>query len=91
MGSVYLSFTFPIEDGRISAGFKIPENIFAGDYALRAYTEWSRNYPEMDQFLLALPISDPSFKPKSKEFIQEEFFGEVTICLLYPYEAADDP
>lgn len=77
--SVFRSFTFPIEEGRISAGFKIPENIFAGDYALRAYTKWSRNYPETDQFLLALPIIDPSFMPKSKEFIQEEFFGEVTI------------
>lgn len=77
--SVYQSFTFPLEEGRISGGFVVPESLPAGDYALRAYTTWGRNYPESDQFLVALPVLDPSLQPKSESLEEEDIFGGVTV------------
>ena len=78
--SVYQSLAFQLEEeGRISGGFKIPEQLPAGDYALRAYTNWSRNFPESDQFLLALPILEPNLKPKSEPFTEEVLLGEISI------------
>ena len=77
--SVYQSFTFPLVEGRISGGLEIPGSLPGGEYALRAYTNWSRNFPESDQFLMALPILDPSLKPKSERFAEEDIFGGVTV------------
>ena len=77
--SVYQSFTFPIERGRISGGFEIPSDLSAGNYALRAYTNWNRNYPESDQFLMSFPVLDPSLKPQSVLLIEEEVFGAITV------------
>lgn len=77
--SVYQSFIFPLEEGRISGGFEIPKSLPAGEYALRAYTNWSRNFPESDQFLLALPVLNPNLKPRSVRFPEEDIFGGVTV------------
>ncbi|GAB2488129.1 MAG: hypothetical protein EP311_06175 [Cytophagales bacterium] len=77
--SIYQSYTFPLEEGRISGGFEIPASLPTGDYALRGYTTWGRNYSESDQFLLPLPILDPGFKPKADSLIQEGVFGVIQI------------
>ncbi|GMQ30233.1 carboxypeptidase-like regulatory domain-containing protein [Algoriphagus confluentis] len=77
--SVYQSFTFPLVEGRISGGFEIPGSLPAGDYALRAYTNWSRNFPSSDQFLLALPVLDPRLKPISESLEEEDIIGGVTV------------
>nr|WP_287936531.1 carboxypeptidase-like regulatory domain-containing protein [Algoriphagus sp.] len=77
--SVYQSFIFPLEEGRVSGGFEIPKSLPAGEYGLRAYTNWSRNFPESDQFLLALPVLNPNLKPKSVSFPEDDIFGGVTV------------
>jgi hypothetical protein len=77
--SAMLTFTFPIVEGRISGGFEIPKSLPVGDYALRAYTNWNRNYPETDWFEMALPILDPNYRPIPVLPIEEELFGGITI------------
>lgn len=77
--SILQSFTFQLTEGRISGGFQIPEKLPAGNYALRAYTNWSRNYPQSDQFQLALPILEPSLRPKTQHYSNEELEGSVTV------------
>lgn len=77
--SVYQSFTFPVEKGRISGGFVVPGSLPAGDYALRAFTNWSRNYPESDHFFMSFPVLDPKLRPQSVQLIEEEVFGAITV------------
>jgi hypothetical protein len=50
---------YPIQQGQISGLIEIPESLSAGNYMLRAYTNWSRNYGEDGFFYLPLPVISP--------------------------------
>ena len=58
------SATFPIQQGKISGGLVLPKEMKSGDYVLRAYTHWNRNFPESDQFITPFVVMDEGFIPE---------------------------
>lgn len=74
-----VSETFPIDSGKISGGFQIPDSLPAGDYLLRAYTHWSLNFLEKDIFEVPILIVNPGFQPKDQFVAQEELEGEIQL------------
>ncbi len=72
---------FPIWEGKVKGGFVLPDSLNSGDYFIRAYTNWMRNYPDRDFFLRPLPVL------KKGEWVQEtpieeiNFFGDLEIKL----------
>lgn len=81
--SVFQSYQFPIENSRISGGFVLPSDLPVGNYALRAYTNWSLNYPASDQFHLEFPVIDPRYKPKPENPVEDSFMGSVEVTETY--------
>ncbi|MDN3203546.1 carboxypeptidase-like regulatory domain-containing protein [Algoriphagus sediminis] len=47
---------YPIRDGKINGAFQLPDSLPPGDYFIKAYTEWMRNYPEKDVYQRAIPV-----------------------------------
>lgn len=47
-----------IDSGRAIGNFKIAANLKSGDYLLRAYTKWMRNYGVEDFFYKHIPVLD---------------------------------
>jgi len=47
---------YPIRDGKINGAFELPDSLPPGDYFIKAYTEWMRNYPEKDVYQRAMPV-----------------------------------
>ena len=72
---------FPIANGKISGALVLPKELESGDYFLRAYTEWMRNYPERDIFLRALPILDKEENVQAVAITNPDLFGDLTINL----------
>jgi hypothetical protein len=81
--SLVQSMVFPIQDGKISGGFTLSENLPVGDYALRAYTNWSRNFSDTDAFLMPLPILDPAYRPKRTHIDEEAVYGDVDVSAAF--------
>jgi TonB-dependent SusC/RagA subfamily outer membrane receptor len=50
---------FPIENGTFDGRIDIPSTAFDGVYAMRAYTNWMRNFGETNFFSKALPVINP--------------------------------
>lgn len=50
--------TFPIIKGSSNGQLKLPSNLPKGNYVLRAYTNWMRNFGEADFFYQAIPVLD---------------------------------
>lgn len=75
------SEAFPIKDGNISGSFVLPDDLGPGDYLLRAYTAWMRNYPEQDVYLRAIPILKKEENITAQEVINPDLFGDLTINL----------
>lgn len=71
------SESYPIEQGKIEGALIIPETLTPGDYFLRAYTEWMRNYPERDIFLKALPILAKGEMVKNQVIEDIDYFGDL--------------
>jgi hypothetical protein len=47
---------FPIDNGKITGQLTLPTYLQAGDYNLRAYTQWMQNFPSSDITYQPLPI-----------------------------------
>ncbi|WP_192350006.1 carboxypeptidase-like regulatory domain-containing protein [Algoriphagus sp. Y33] len=75
------SEAYPVKAGKIAGAFVLPNEIKSGDYFLRAYTEWMRNYPEQDIFLRALPILKKEENIQTVAITNPDLFGDLTINL----------
>ncbi len=53
---VLQSKLFSIDSGRVVGDLALPTTLAPGNYCLRAYTNWMRNYSEKDFFMKALPV-----------------------------------
>jgi len=50
--------TFPITKGSSNGQLKLPNDLPKGNYVLRAYTNWMRNFGDADFFYQPIPILD---------------------------------
>lgn len=63
--AIIQSATFPVREGKISGGWVVPQDLRPGDYALRAYTHWNRNFGEDDQFLTPFVVMEAGYQPEA--------------------------
>jgi hypothetical protein len=67
--------SYKIGQGVTWGDFKLPDSLVAGQYYLRAYTNWMRNYGENTFFTKAIPVLsfdqnlDPDQQPKVSEAV----------------------
>ncbi|RPA67334.1 TonB-dependent receptor [Cyclobacteriaceae bacterium YHN15] len=57
-----LEETFLIENGNASGLIKLPEDLKGDEYAIRAYTQWMRNYGEDEFTFSPLPVIDKNLR-----------------------------
>ncbi|MBN3519484.1 carboxypeptidase-like regulatory domain-containing protein [Algoriphagus lutimaris] len=74
---VVLSNQYPIENGGFSGSISLPDSLPQGDYFIRAYTEWMRNYPERDFYLRAFPVLGKGLNIESQDVEQFDFLGDL--------------
>lgn len=72
---------FPIREGKVQGGFILPDSLNSGDYFIRAYTQWMRNYPDRDFFLRPLPILKPGEWLQPTAIDETNFYGDLEIKL----------
>ncbi len=75
------SEAYAVKDGKISGSFVLSQALESGDYFLRAYTEWMRNFPEKDIFLRAFPILKKEENIQPVAIVNPDLVGELTINL----------
>lgn len=78
---IVVSQKIKIDNGKSKGHFKIPENIITGNYQLRAYTDWMKNFDLDFVFKKPLTISNEKFveyisEPSKKNEIDLQFFPE---------------
>lgn len=83
-----LKETFPIAFGSAKGQLQIPAGFPPGNYSIRAYTSWMRNFPETEYFYKPLPLisgdrevvaSDIRLtKDQSEEEVSIQFSSEIT-------------
>ncbi len=59
-GTKHAQALVPIENGVASGMFQIPSNIYSGNYYLRGYTKWMRNFSPYDYANIPVKIMNPS-------------------------------
>lgn len=72
---------FPIREGKVQGGFVLSDSLNSGDYFIRAYTQWMRNYPDRDFFLRPLPVLKKGEWVQATELDETNFFGDLEIKL----------
>lgn len=72
---------FPVREGGIQGGFVLSDSLNSGDYFIRAYTNWMRNYPDRDFFLRPLPVLEKGEWVHATELDETNFFGDMEIQL----------
>ncbi len=55
-GEISASGIFPIEKSKTSGMLKLPQSLVSGNYLLRAYTNWMRNFGENDFYYQPIPV-----------------------------------
>lgn len=80
---VIQSATFPVREGKISGALVLSEDLKPGDYALRAYTHWSRNFGQLDEFLTPFVVMEPGYFPTADLPDPVEYFGEIQVSSSY--------
>ena len=78
---VIQSDAFLIDEGKISGAFVVPNELESGDYFLRGYTEWMRNYPNKDIYLRPFPILKKLENISAVPINNPELFEDLTINL----------
>jgi CarboxypepD_reg-like domain/TonB-dependent Receptor Plug Domain len=48
----------PIDSGKVVGDFILPDRMAPGNYLMRAYTNWMRNYSDRDFFYKQIPVLD---------------------------------
>lgn len=77
--AIIQSATFPVRAGKITGGWEVPQELRPGDYALRAYTHWNRNFGEDDQFLTHFVVMEAGYQPEVDIPDSEDYFGEIQV------------
>ncbi len=73
--------TFPIREGKIRGGIVLVDSLSPGDYHIRAYTQWMRNYPVEDYFVRPLPVLEKGMKVRPSPLEAVDIFGDLHIQL----------
>lgn len=73
--NVIVKHKFRIEDGKVTGCIKIPDNQITGNYYLRTYTKYLRNYPSELFPTKVVSIINPN-KP---QYIYDSLYHRVTI------------
>jgi hypothetical protein len=76
---VVKSATFPIQKGKITGALLLPEDMIPGDYVLRAYTQWNRNFPESEQFIAPFVVMEKGLVPAVKLEETESFPRDIEV------------
>jgi hypothetical protein len=77
------SAIFPIQKGKISGALVLPKEVKPGDYVIRAYTQWNRNFPSEDQFIAPFVVMEEGFMPKVEKVESEIFPDEIVVKADY--------
>jgi hypothetical protein len=77
------SAVFPIQEGKISGGLVLPKGMKSGDYAIRAYTNWNRNFQESDQFIAPFVVMEEGFIPEVEKTESEVFPNTIEVKANY--------
>jgi hypothetical protein len=80
-----LSAIFPIQEGKISGGLVLPKEMKPGDYAVRAYTHWNRNFQESDQFIAPFVVMEEGFIPEVEKPESEIFPNTIEVKANYTF------
>ncbi len=72
---------YPVQEGLIDGALVIPDSLPPGDYFIKAYTEWMRNYPERDAFKRAIPILAKGTNIESQTLENEDYGGDLVFNL----------
>ncbi|WP_297336783.1 carboxypeptidase-like regulatory domain-containing protein [Algoriphagus sp.] len=80
---VIQSATFPVREGKLSGALVLSEDLKPGDYALRAYTHWSRNFGQLDEFLTPFVVMELGYFPTIDLPDPVEYFGEIQVSSSY--------
>ena len=78
---------FPIESGRIAGGFTLPIDLNAGNYFIRAYTQWMLNYSEQDIFLRPIPVLAKGTEIFPQQAAELDYFGDIAFQLAQQIKA----
>lgn len=73
---------YRIENGKFDGVLELSDSLPQGDYFIRAYTEWMKNYPEKDIFLRAFPIVKKGLNIESQNMEDADFLGDLEFDLL---------
>lgn len=68
---VIQSKVYRINGGSCWGDFKLPDSLAAGQYAVRAYTNWLRNYGDSAYFMKPIPILDFSQNLEAAPGVQD--------------------
>jgi hypothetical protein len=77
------SAIFPIREGKISGGLALPNGMKRGDYVIRAYTNWNRNFPHSDQFIAPFVVMEEGFIPEVEKSESEIFLYTIEVEANY--------
>lgn len=69
------SIILPIEHGFAQGNFTMPDTLRSENYALRAYTNWMRNFGEASLFTKALPVFSLYEKPAVDQSARASWVG----------------
>ena len=77
------SATFPIQQGKISGALVLPKEMKPGDYVIRAYTHWNRNFLMDDQFLAPFVVMEEGYIPEMEKEALEVFSDAIMVKAEY--------
>lgn len=93
---VVQSHSFPIENGQTKGQVILPPTLEPGDYTVRAYTHWMRNFDSQDFFFKAIPVLNITHKaladqvPDSLESITSADYSPIQLSIT-PAKAQHGP
>jgi hypothetical protein len=77
------SATYSIQQGKISGGLVLPTEMKPGDYAIRAYTQWNRNFTIEDQFIAPFVVMEVEYIPEMEKEVSEIFPDAIVVKADY--------
>jgi len=81
------SATFPIQQGKISGGLVLSKELKPGDYVIRAYTQWNRNFPMDDQFFAPFVVMEEGYIPDMEQ--EAAGISPESIAVIADYTLSD--
>ena len=75
--NLILEEMYPIRNGMIEGSLTLPDSLPPGDYFIKTYTEWMRNYPEKDAFQRAIPVLAKGTNVEKSPIENEDYLGDL--------------